>query len=60
MAAHAPERHPSEALAPSAPVASARPAGLIEVVLPGGMVLRMDTHVDGRALRRVLGVLQGR
>ena len=47
---------PSETLPPAAPVASVRPAGLIEVVLPHGLVLRMDAHVDGRALRRVLGV----
>jgi transposase len=38
----------------------ARPEGLIEVVLPGGTVVRMDAHVDVRALRRILGVLQGR
>ena len=44
---------PSSALAP-------RPEGLIEIVLPGGMVVRMDAHVDGRALRRVLGALEGR
>ena len=31
---------PSAALAP-------RPEGLIEIVLPGGMVVRMDAHVDG-------------
>lgn len=44
---------PSSALAP-------RPEGLIEIVLLGGMVVRMDAHVDGRALRRVLGALEGR
>jgi transposase len=38
--------------------ASSRPEGLIEVVLPGGVVVRMDAHVDGGALRRVLGVLE--
>src|SRR5579863_7230251 len=32
---------PSSALAP-------RPEGLIEIVLPGGIVERMDAHVDGR------------
>jgi transposase len=35
-------------------------AGLIEIVLPGGVVLRVDAHVDGRALRRILGALEGR
>jgi transposase len=44
---------PSSALSP-------RPGGLIEIVLPSGMVVRMDAHVDGRALRRVLGALEGR
>jgi transposase len=33
--------------------------GLIEIVLPGGVVLRVDAHVDGRALRRILGALEG-
>lgn len=47
-----------EALPPSAASAPTRPAGLIEVVLPGGVVVRLDAHVDGRALRRVLGALQ--
>jgi transposase len=40
---------PSEALPPCAAVASARPAGLIEVVLPGGVVLRMDVNRSGFA-----------
>ena len=34
-----------------------RSNGLIEIVLPGGVLVRVDAHVDGRALRRVLGVL---
>jgi hypothetical protein len=33
---------------------------LIEIVLPCGVSLRVDAHVDGRALRRVLGALDGR
>jgi transposase len=45
---------------PSAPTAPSRPEGLIEVVLPGGVMVRVDGHVDGRALRRVLGALDGR
>jgi transposase len=34
--------------------------GLIEIVLPQGVTLRVDSQVDGRALRRVLGVLGSR
>jgi|SRR5690348_1243965 transposase len=43
----------------SAPSASAPPRaeGLIEIVLAGGVLVRVDAHVDGRALRRVLGAL---
>ena len=50
---------PVEAAPPSSALAP-RPEGLIEIVLPGGIVVRMDAHVDGRALRRVLGALDGR
>jgi hypothetical protein len=32
---------------------------LIELVLPGGVVVRLDAHVDAGALRRVLGALDG-
>jgi transposase len=35
------------------------PEGLIEIVLPGGALVRVDAHVDGRALRRVLSALTG-
>ena len=38
----------------------AHSGGLIEIVLPCGVSLRVDAHVDGRALRRVLGALDGR
>ena len=51
---------PIEAPAPLTPSTGSRPEGLIEVVLRGGVVVRMDAHVDGRALRRVLGALEGR
>ena len=37
-----------------------RPQGLIEIVLPGGPCVRVDAEVDARALRRVLGALEGR
>ncbi len=45
---------------PMNPERPSRPDGLIEIVLPGGVVLRVDAQVDGRALRRVLGALEGR
>lgn len=51
------EPAPAEAVPPSPPP---RPDGLIEIVLPGGVVVRVDTQVDGRALRRVLVALEGR
>jgi transposase len=50
----------SKPLEAAAPSAATRPEGLIELVLPGGVVLRVDAHVDGRALRRILGALDGR
>jgi hypothetical protein len=34
--------------------------GLIEIVLSDGVTLRVDSQVDGRALRRVLAALEGR
>ncbi len=37
-----------------------RLGGLIEIVLPNGVTLRVDAQVDSRALRRVVGVLEGR
>ncbi len=39
---------------------SAPAAGLIEIVMPGGVVVRVGADVDGRALRRVLGALSER
>ena len=36
---------------------SSRASGLIEVVLPGGVTLRVDAGVDEKALRRVLAAL---
>jgi transposase len=36
-----------------------RRSGIIEIVLSGGHVVRVDPHVDAGALRRVLGVLEG-
>ena len=40
--------------------APARTEGLIEIVLPGDVLVRVDAQVDGRALRRVLGALAER
>ena len=34
-------------------------SGLIEIVLPGGISVRVDAQVDDRALRRVLAALRG-
>jgi len=34
--------------------------GLIEIVLPGGVSVRVDAQVDAQALRRVLGALEDR
>jgi len=55
-----PDPTAAELTTPSAPSSPARLDGLIEILLPGGVSLRVDAHVDGRALRRVLGALEGR
>lgn len=39
-------------------LAAPRAKGLIEIVLPGGALVRVDAHIDDRALRCVLGVLR--
>jgi transposase-like protein len=51
---------PVSATVPSPPPQSSRPDGLIEIVLPSGVLVRVDAEVDGRALRRVLGILDDR
>lgn len=61
---------PSPAPTPLAPASPPPPAmpehppgpatGLIEIVLPGGVSLRVDAQVDGRALRCVLRALERR
>lgn len=52
------------ALAPTPPCASApaptHAGGMIEILLPSGMSLRVDAAVDGGALRRVLDALDRR
>ena len=42
------------------PVTPPRPAGLIEIVLPCGVTLRVDAEVDAAALGRVLAALDRR
>ena len=42
------------------PATLARAGGMIEIVLPGGVSLRVDAEVDGVALRRVLDALSRR
>jgi transposase len=56
----APSSAPTSLSAASASSAPPRAEGLIEIVLPGGALVRVDAHVDGRALRRVLGALAKR
>ncbi|MGI4807981.1 MAG: IS66-like element accessory protein TnpA [Janthinobacterium lividum] len=50
----------SQAPTPTGPTSAAHADGLIEIVLPSGVSVRVDAHVDGRALRRVLSALEGR
>jgi transposase len=45
-----------ETTSPGPPTA-ARAGGMIEIMLPSGVSLRVDAEVDGRALRRVLDAL---
>ena len=58
--APAPDPTPVEVPALALPSSPPRLDGLIEILLPGGVSLRVDACVDGRALRRVLGALEGR
>jgi transposase len=41
------------------PLTPDQPTGLIEIILTTGTTLRVDAHVDPRALRRVLAALRG-
>jgi transposase len=41
------------------PGLAAQLSGLIEIVLPDGITVRVDPQIDPRALRRVLAVLRG-
>ena len=51
---------PAAAPPPRTFAAPPRPDGLIELVMPSGVVVRMDAHVDSRALRRILSALEER
>ena len=54
---------PALAASPAPKTAERSPglaAGLIEILLPGGVLLRVDAEVDGRALRCVLQALESR
>lgn len=51
---------PAPASGPAEMRTSSCPGGSIEIVLPGGIVVRVDTQVDGAALRRVLDALERR
>jgi transposase len=42
------------------PPQSSRSDGVIEIVLPSGVLVRVDAAVDGRALRRVISALDDR
>ncbi len=55
-----PELPPASSATPLPSSPSMRPEGLIEIVLPGGVSVRVDAQVDGRALRRVLSALADR
>jgi transposase len=56
----APDATPEQPVASSEPAVPLRPEGLIEIVLPGGVTLRVDAAVQGDALRRVLDAVAGR
>ena len=47
-----------EALARSRPEA-VRIERLVEISLPNGCSVRVDQHIDGKALRRILAALRG-
>ena len=50
---------PVERASPAASPLSPAPSRTVEISLPGGSVVRVDQHVDARALRRILGALRG-
>ena len=56
----APRPSPDEPIPPPASPTMPRPEGLIEIMLPDGVSLRVDGQVDVRALRGVLTALRDR
>ena len=56
----APEAKPQQPMTLPEPEAPVRPAGLIEIVLSGGVTVRVDGGVNKHALRRVLDAMAGR
>jgi transposase len=56
----APDATPGQPAASFELAVLSRPDGLIEIVLPGGLTLRVDAGVDGPALRRVLDAVTAR
>jgi len=56
----APEAKPEPPRMPPEPEAPVRPVGLIEIVLSGGVTVRVDGGVNKQALRRVLDAMAGR
>ncbi len=56
----APESMAEQPVAPPEPVVPPRLKGLIEVVLPDGVTVRVDAGVNAHALRRVLDAVAGR
>jgi transposase len=58
--AEAAEARPETSPGPAEALVPIRPDGLIEIVLSGGVTLRVDAAVDGAALSRVLNAVAGR
>ena len=50
---------PVERPIPAPSPLSPAPSRTVEISLPGGSVVRVDQHVDARALRRILGAVRG-
>jgi hypothetical protein len=57
--ARSPQRSVPSSDPPMLPEPQPRPASLIEIVMPDGTTVRVDTQIDPRALRRVLAMLRG-
>ena len=54
------EPAPTGETMPAEPATPARTGGMIEIMLPNGVSLRVDAEVNGPALRRVLDVVSRR